>query len=139
MVETGQASSTTILDRSGANDTTATIDISALSETPRRRRPRVLLGITGSVAAVKGPEIAVRLRQEANVDVKVLLTQGGHNFWTKAREYDSHYWNELETCSIPGTAAPKVQKPEDEKGGRGDAIHVHCKCMLFLLVVVKLF
>jgi hypothetical protein len=129
--ETGQLWLTSLDPSGGAKDTTtASVDISALSEAPRRR-PRVLLGITGSVAAVKGPEIAVRLRQEANVDVKVLLTQGGHNFWTKTKDYDSHYWNQLENCSIPGTTASKVQKKEDAKGNRGDAINVHCKSMLF--------
>ena len=62
----------------------------------KRRRPRVLLGITGSVAAVKGPELAVRLAREVDVDVRVLLTGGGFNFWNKAREYDPLYWGELE-------------------------------------------
>ena len=61
-----------------------------------KRRPRVLLGITGSVAAVKGPELAVRLLREVNVDVRVLLTSGGFNFWNKARDYDQLYWSELE-------------------------------------------
>jgi hypothetical protein len=130
--ETAQSLST-CLDPSGAKETAASVDISALSTTPRCRRPRVLLGITGSVAAVKGPEIAVRLRHEANVDVKVLLTQGGHNFLTKAKEYDSHNWSKLENYRISETAASKIQKTKDEKGNTGDAILVYCKCILFPL------
>jgi hypothetical protein len=62
---------------------------------PPSRRPRVLLAVTGSVAAVKGPEIAVRLVREAGADVRVLLSRGGENFWTKAGAYDGKYWAAL--------------------------------------------
>lgn len=62
----------------------------------KRRRPRVLLGVTGSVAAVKSPELAVRLTRDLNADVRVLLTAGGSNFWTKAQAYDQIHWNELQ-------------------------------------------
>jgi len=50
----------------------------------------ILLGITGSVAAVKGPEIAVQLAKHH--EVKVLLTRGGENFWHKAAEYDEKHF-----------------------------------------------
>lgn len=63
----------------------------------RRRRPRILLGVTGSVAAVKGPELACSLARDLNADVCVLLTRGGENFWTKACEYDAKSWNEFST------------------------------------------
>lgn len=59
-------------------------------------RKQVLLRITGSVAAVKGPELAVRLVQDMHVHVRILLTGGGFNFWNKAREYDPLYWGEVE-------------------------------------------
>ena len=59
-----------------------------------RRRPRILLGITGSVAAVKGPQLASKLAHEGS-DVCVLLTRGGENFWTKAAEYDPQSWEEF--------------------------------------------
>ena len=59
-----------------------------------KRRPRILLGVTGSVAAVKGPELACKLAREGN-DVCVLLTRGGENFWTKAGEYDPQSWEEF--------------------------------------------
>jgi phosphopantothenoylcysteine synthetase/decarboxylase len=52
------------------------------------------LGVTGSVAAVKSPEIAVRLVREHH-DVCVLLTAGGLNFWNKAQEYNPTYWQEM--------------------------------------------
>jgi phosphopantothenoylcysteine synthetase/decarboxylase len=59
------------------------------------RKTRVLLGITGSVAAVKGPELCLRLLDQG-YDVKVLLTQGGANFWNKAKDYDGTSWQELQ-------------------------------------------
>lgn len=71
-------------------------DVSTESENPnprRSRRPRILFAVTGSVAAVKGPEIAVRLVTECNCDVRILLTRGGENFWNKAEAYDTHYWD----------------------------------------------
>lgn len=61
---------------------------------PSNTRHRVLLGVTGSVAAVKSPEIAVRLVREHH-DVCVLLTAGGLNFWNKAQEYNPTYWQEM--------------------------------------------
>ena len=57
----------------------------------------ILLGITGSVAAVKGPEIAVTLVKELNAEIKILLTKGGENFWgTKAKNYNPLCWKELQ-------------------------------------------
>ena len=72
------------------------IEEAMTDESQENRRPRVLLGISGSVAAVKGPEIAVRLAREVKVDVCVLLTAGGVNFWNKAQAYDPAYWDELQ-------------------------------------------
>lgn len=79
--------------------------------TAPRQRPRVVLGITGSVAAIKGPEIAVRLVQELEVDVRVLLTHGGDNFWKKAQEYNPPYWNQLQELT---------------RGGDLASIRIHC-------------
>jgi hypothetical protein len=59
-------------------------------------RLRVLLGVTGSVAAVKAPEIAVRLVKDCKADVKVLLSAGGQNFWNKAQQYDPVSWKRLQ-------------------------------------------
>ena len=60
----------------------------------------VLLGVTGSVAAVKSPEIAVQLvRQKSfpsGIIVKVLLTQGGRTFWNQALQYNAVAWDEFE-------------------------------------------
>jgi hypothetical protein len=100
--------------RNTTTNTTAltTMTTTAPSMTPRQRR-RVVLGITGSVAAIKGPEIAVRLVQELDVDVRVLLTHGGHTFWQKAQEYNPHYWNQLQELTLAGDLA---------------SIRIHCTC-----------
>eukprot|EP00592_Proboscia_alata_P007123 CAMPEP_0194355876 /NCGR_PEP_ID=MMETSP0174-20130528/3727_1 /TAXON_ID=216777 /ORGANISM="Proboscia alata, Strain PI-D3" /LENGTH=137 /DNA_ID=CAMNT_0039125329 /DNA_START=171 /DNA_END=584 /DNA_ORIENTATION=- len=69
------------------------------------RKPRILLGICGSVAAVKGPELAVKLSGiYGAADVRVLLTRGGVNFWGKTQEYDAKSWqkvNDIITKSAP--------------------------------------
>mmetsp|Transcript_42897 Transcript_42897/g.103778 ORF Transcript_42897/g.103778 Transcript_42897/m.103778 type:complete len:114 (-) Transcript_42897:584-925(-) len=57
--------------------------------------PNILLAVTGSVAAIKCPEIAVRLVRECGANVKVLLSQGGKNFWDKSRGYNQQYWDFL--------------------------------------------
>ena len=73
---------------------------------PRNERTRnksqnnnnnILLGITGSVAAIKGPEIAIRLKLELGLNVRILLTKGGEYFWNKSKDYNSYYWNLLHT------------------------------------------
>jgi len=53
-----------------------------------------LLGISGSVAAIKGPELAIQLTKELDAHVVILLTRGGENFWCKAQEYNPKIWEE---------------------------------------------
>ena len=67
----------------------------------------ILLGVTGSVAAVKAPEVAVRLCREVVVDeeaeivvvvkIKILLTAGASNFWEQSKQYNEYWWNELQS------------------------------------------
>lgn len=61
-----------------------------------RRRPRVLLGVTGSVAAIKAPEIVNQLVDQIGADVRVLLTSGGSNFWNKAETYNPSMWKRMQ-------------------------------------------
>ena len=88
-----------------------------------RKAPRVLLGVTGSVAAVKAPEIAVRLVTEFQAEVKVLLSSGGKNFWDKAVDYDRKYWEELNELLAS-------DNEEADSKGNGGRIQVHCKWTL---------
>lgn len=48
---------------------------------PAARRPRVLLGVTGSVAAIKLPELAGKLQRFA--DVRVVATPSAQHFFTE--------------------------------------------------------
>jgi hypothetical protein len=79
------------------------------------------------VAAIKGPELAVKL-VNFGANVRVLLTKGGHNFWTKAEAYNQVQWDKLQEIMQGG----KV-------GDRGK-ISVYCKyhkicsCCSLLLV-----
>ena len=77
-------------------------DNHALTSSAIMERKNVLLGITGSVAAVKGPEIAVRLA-ENGADVKILLTRGGANFWNMAKDYDPTSWAKFESLITPSS------------------------------------
>ena len=82
------------MDNNSTND--VSIEYHNESNRDRPRRPRILFAVTGSVAAVKGPEIAVRLVTECDYDVRVLLTRGGENFWNKAKDYNPKYWDLLQ-------------------------------------------
>ena len=81
------------------------------------RKKRVLLGITGSVAAVKGPELSLRLLEQG-FEVKVLLTMGGSNFWSKAEDYNSEAW--------------QAMKRKEESA----EVSIHCKSLATQNVVV---
>jgi hypothetical protein len=74
------------------------------------RRPHILLGVTGSVAALKAPEIALKLANKLDAYIYVLLTQGGDNFWRKAKDYNPLIWQLLqEEISIGQKDSPSVR------------------------------
>jgi Flavoprotein len=81
---------------------------------------KILLGVTGSVAAVKTPEIICKLMDKfgPNVYIKVVLTRGGKYFWDKAPTYDAVHWQLLQghlKAQTPGSDSetaktqPKIQ------------------------------
>ena len=62
------------------------------------RKPRIMIGVTGSVATVKIPELTVKLCKQLNADVRLVLTHGAQYFWDHAAEqYAPLYWQELQT------------------------------------------
>lgn len=77
-----------------------------------QRRTRIILAVTGSVAAVKGPEIAVRLVKELDFDVHILLTRGGEFFW-KGSEYNKQYWNSLQDLLLLNEEKIRINDVED--------------------------
>ncbi len=68
------------------------------SPSQRDRPPQILLGITGSVASIKGPELALSLARSLRAKVIVVLTSGGTNFWYKAKDYNETKWREYCQC-----------------------------------------
>ena len=92
-----------------------------------RLRPRILLGITGSVAAVKGPELALRFARDCGMDVRILLTRGGQNFWEKACDYNPEVWKEVQERirgSSRADSRTDVPAEQDEEEGEG-TIQLH--------------
>ena len=73
---------------------------------PATRRPRILLGATGSVATVKVPKLAVQLK--AFADVRVVATERGRFFLGKARTYDSEAYGAF------GQAQIEILSDDDE-------------------------
>jgi len=78
------------------------------------RRPHILLGITGSIAAVKGPRLALRLANELKANVKVVLTRTVEQyFWKEGRAvptYDRENWIDFERAVVTSKL-----RDEDEK------------------------
>lgn len=60
-----------------------------------KKKRRIILGITGSVAGLKGPELALLLSKHCDAHVVVLLTRGGENFWLKSQYYNEQSWDEF--------------------------------------------
>ena len=102
------------------------------------RRPRILLGITGSVAAVKGPKLALRLANEVKANVKVVLTRTVEQyFWKEGKavpSYDADSWNEFHNVVVPSTSSttsPTIADTNDEEDldwrMSNGKISIHCK------------
>lgn len=63
------------------------------------RKPRVLLCVSGSVAAVKVPQLAVALRVFA--EVKIVATKSSRHFLDLSRDYDSEAWAQWQVLAPP--------------------------------------
>lgn len=66
------------------------------NQKPRRRRLNVLFGVTGSVAAVKTAAYVMRLVDDLDANVRLVLTNGARHFWDQIKDYDPHSWDELQ-------------------------------------------
>ena len=102
----------------------------------KNRRPRILLGITGSVAAVKGPKLALRLANELKADVKVVLTRTVEQYFWKENKsvaaYDGDSWSEfMNVCTSPTSSTSDFDETSnvdcsDWRLSKG-RISMHCK------------
>jgi hypothetical protein len=103
--------------------TTTTTEVAVHSPPPVNEKgcapagPRILLGVTGSVAAIKVPEVVVQLVTQCNAEVKVVLSRGGKTFWDKAADYDPVSWGRL--CEL------LQQGNVDENGNGIRAVEIH--------------
>lgn len=87
------------------NSNTITTDQQQQQPHLQTRQPHIILGITGSVAAIKGPELALLLARTLRAKVIVVLTNGGTNFWYKANEYKNGLkWKEY--CDFMNRSNP---------------------------------
>ncbi|CAM9426196.1 unnamed protein product, partial [Phaeothamnion confervicola] len=70
-------------------------------------RPRILLCISGSVATVKGPRLAMMLREFA--EVRLIKTQTSCHFLSRAKDYDA------KAAAAFKAAAPPIEEFGDEE------------------------
>jgi len=86
-----------------------------LQTTPQRRHVKVLLGATGSVAAVKVPELAVAVLAAfpgGTTEVRVVATRTGSRFLAKAAEYDADAYGAFRAALSEGRC--RVISDDDE-------------------------
>ncbi|KAH8064533.1 phosphopantothenoylcysteine decarboxylase [Aureococcus anophagefferens] len=98
------------------------------------RRPRVLLGATGSVATVKVPKLALALSEVA--DVRVVVTEKAKTFLAKAEAYDAAAWATFQASGIEVLSDADEWDAWQEIGD--DVVHVELRKWADLLVVAPL-
>ncbi|KAL7564780.1 hypothetical protein ACA910_021043 [Epithemia clementina (nom. ined.)] len=126
--------------------TTATTKTNNATEKKRN----ILLGVAGSVAAVKAPEIAVclcrdhpNINNNNNISIKILLTAGARNFWEQSRQYNEYWWAEMQK-ELDVSSSPRIQVLHSEDEWRswnelGDPImHIDLRDWADCLVIAPL-
>ncbi|CAH0477254.1 unnamed protein product [Peronospora belbahrii] len=77
------------------------------------RKPRVVLGASGSVATIKVPEIAVRLSE--TTEVCVVLTKSADFFLQRAKDYNAIAWTRfIAATQLPDHEHGKIRIMRDE-------------------------
>ena len=68
-----------------------------------RQRRNIILGITGSIAAVKGPELALLLQTSLSANVIIVTTNTGQYFWDECSEqYNPTHFQNIKNKLILG-------------------------------------
>jgi len=100
---------------------------------PHQRRPRVLVACTGSVAAVKAPQLCVAISEFA--DVQLVLTDNAAFFLDRAADYDAAAKEAFDAANF------KVWRNTDEwtwqKVG-DDVVHIELRKWADVLLVAPL-
>ena len=97
------------------------------------KRPNILLGITGSVAAVKGPELALRLSKFANV--KVVLTKHGKRFWDLASTYDKETFEQFDDVEGIDMYEDKDEWDVYKVVGQDEVVHIELRRWADVLLI----
>lgn len=104
-----------------------------------KRRPRVVLGLTGSVASVKWPALVRELAVFA--DVCVVATERGVFFARLARGYDAEAWDALAASDAAATTPLLTDEAEWASYavvGRDSVPHIELRKWADVLVVAPL-
>eukprot|EP00804_Cyclotella_cryptica_P016414 CCRYP_004654-RA/>CCRYP_004654-RA protein AED:0.02 eAED:0.02 QI:129/1/1/1/1/1/2/856/324 len=99
----------------------------------RNKRPRILLGVTGSIAAVKAPRLALLLCQSVGAHVKVVLTRTVEQyFWKEGgvtegydREAWVQFWAIVEKCRKDNNDVAVNDDREDDWAASDGSISIH--------------
>lgn len=85
------------------------------------RRPRIILGVSGSVAAIKAPELAVQIVSDSyyggGCELQIVLTKSGEYFWDRAAEYNPRAWKQFQQL--------QKQQPTESNHSSSPAIPIH--------------
>ena len=57
-----------------------------------KRKQRVLILASGSVATVKVAELAANLAEAGEFEVRIVLSPAARHFWARAEEYAPEVW-----------------------------------------------
>lgn len=105
----------------------------------RRRRPRVILGLTGSVATVKWPALLLELK--AFADVAIVATGRGLHFARLARDYDPAAWAALAssaTASVTPFLTDEAEWSDYAVVGRDEVLHIELRKWADVMVIAPL-
>jgi hypothetical protein len=126
----------------------------------RRRRPRILLGVTGSVAAIKAPELAVQIvsdyknyyycekeqekgddtNEVGGCDLQIVLTKSGEYFWDRAAEYNPQAWKKFQQLSSSLQKQPSTDESSTDESNSTpplSGIPIHRTCCIRHCVVYR--
>ena len=96
-------------------------------------RLNIILGISGSVAAVKGPELALKLSEAA--DVKIVMTQRGKYFWNLAETYDRETYNTFIKRKDINVYEDKDEWDVYKTVGKDEVLHIELRRWADIMVI----
>jgi len=107
-----------------------------------KRKPRILLGVTGSVATVKIPQLALCLIEQLHVDVRIVLTHGAQYFWNSSvKTYDPISWerlmNKWKKCQeTKHNFMGDIKDGDDSAEGE---LYLHGKIYIYIFIFTYIF